>query len=201
MKKQIVLIHGGETFETQQEYVEYLRVCQIDFKNLQAKKWKDSFAQMLGEDYEVIQPRMPNALNAKYAEWKIWFEKFLPILKEDVVLIGHSLGGIFLARYLSENIMPVRVRATILIAAPYDAEGSPYSLADFVLPVSLEKLDSQGGQVYIIHSKDDSVVKFEDAQYYVKRLPSAHQITFENRDHFSQETFPELVTLVKDLTQ
>lgn len=81
---------------------------------------------------------MPNGNNAQYIEWKIWFERLLPFLNDGVILIGHSLGGIFLAKYLSENNFSIKVRAAILIAAPFDALGMKESLSQFKLLSPLE---------------------------------------------------------------
>lgn len=201
MKKQVVLIHGGETFDRYEEYVDFLRAYQLDYSRAQGmrSRWQDSFKVALGEQYEVIQPTMPSKYNAKYLEWKIWFEKYIPFLRDGVIIAGTSLGGIFVAKYVSENLLPVRIAATFLIAAPHDAEGSPYSLADFVLPDSLALLAEQGGKVFLIHSKDDPVVKYVDVESYASRLPEAEQMIFEDRGHFSQETFPELIEKIKEL--
>jgi hypothetical protein len=38
--------------------------------------WKKWLAEGLSQHYEVMRPDMPNTMNAKYAEWKIWFEKY-----------------------------------------------------------------------------------------------------------------------------
>jgi len=43
---------------------------------------------------------MPCIENAKYNEWKIQFEKYLKRTDNDLILIGMSLGGIFLTKYL-----------------------------------------------------------------------------------------------------
>lgn len=200
MKKQIVVIHGGETFETHEEYLTFLSEYVLDFDKAQQTFWKDTFAEKLGNDYEVIFPRMPNALNAKYAEWMVWFEKYLPHLQDRVVLVGHSLGGIFLAKYLSANTFPKHILGTFLIAAPHDAEGAPYSLADFVLPDSLALMEKQGGEICLFQSKDDPVVQCDDVLKYQKDIPSATLVIFEDRQHFTQAEFPELIQKIRELT-
>src|SRR3989344_3659970 len=105
MKTQIVVIHGGDTFDTYEQYLSFLKNYKIDFERFRENKkdWKATLAEKLGENYEVISHSMPNKRNAKYIEWKIWFEKFIPFLNPEVILVGHSLGGAFLAKYFSEN--------------------------------------------------------------------------------------------------
>ena len=101
MPQQIIVIHGGHSFKNYKTYLSYLKNKQIDFERYKSNKvgWKKSLIKDLGRGYEVILPDMPNKANAKYLEWKIWFKKFIPHLKSKVILIGHSLGGIFLAKY------------------------------------------------------------------------------------------------------
>ncbi len=198
MKKQIVLIHGGETFDTYEEYLEYLRAYVIDLGR--PVGWKDTLAEALGDAYDVIRPSMPSPKNAKYLEWSLWFTKYIPFLKDGVILVGHSLGGIFLAKYLSENQIPVSIRATILIAAPHDSFDTPYSLADFVLPSSLALLETQGGRIVLMHSTDDPVVRFKDFESYATRLPNAEKMVCSNRGHFLEETFPELIVTIDEIS-
>lgn len=199
MKQQVMLIHGGSTFDTHEEYVQFLHEYVLDLNRENRKRWKEVFAAELGSEFEVIQPQMPSKYNAKYAEWKIWFEKYIPFLRDDVVLVGHSLGGIFLAKYLSEETIPVQVRATILIAAPFSADGTTRSLADFAPLPPLGGLIKQGGKLVLMQSRDDNVVSFSNFEQYIALLPEAEQIIFEDKGHFSQETFPELVAKIKEL--
>jgi hypothetical protein len=199
MKKQVVVIHGGDTFSTYKEYISFLKNYKIDFGRLKKKGWKEGLSEKLGRGFEVIAPRMPNKTNARYLEWKIWFRKFLPHIKNSVVLIGHSLGGIFLAKYLSENKFPKKIKGVFLVAAPYDSKDSDHSLVDFVLPRNLKRLEEQGGQIFIYHSKDDPVVPFANFKKYVKALARAHAAIFKNRGHFVQEEFPEIVKDIKSL--
>lgn len=199
MKKQIVFIHGGETFNKYEEYIKYLKNAEFNPRGNKEKKWKDSLGEELGSDFEVIMPRMPSKDNAKYKEWKIWFEKTLPYLKNNAVFIGHSLGGIFLAKYLSENRVPKKIRATYLIAAPYNDKNSKNPLSDFVLPKSLKKFERQSGKIFVYHSRDDQMVPFDALNKYTKAIPSAEKVTFKNKGHFPQKNFPELIGSIKRL--
>lgn len=192
IKKQIVLIHGGMTFDTYEEYLTYLESYNFKIESLTHKDWKDNLESDL-PDFEVIYPKMPNSKNAKYKEWKIWFEKIIPFIKENVILVGHSLGGIFLAKYLSENIFPKNIDSLHLVAAPYDTEVIKESLADFSLNFDVSNLSEKIEKIFLYQSKDDTAVAYEDVQKYKRDLPASTLLTFDNRGHFKQEKFPELV--------
>jgi hypothetical protein len=203
MKKQIVIIHGGTSFKKYLDYILYLKREKISVEKLKPKKdWKHSLVSKLKKNYEVLMPQMPNKTNAKYKEWEIWFSRIAKIINNNVILIGHSLGGIFLAKYLSKNTFPKKIKATILVAAPFDdiddTDGRE-SLADFALPSSLKKLEKQGGEIYLIYSQDDPIVPFSHLEKYQEALPKAKTIIFEDKQHFNQETFPEIIKLIKSV--
>jgi len=200
MNQQIVIIHGGTSFDTYKDYISYLKNREITLEKLTTSgDWKNTLATKLGENFEILLPKMPNNTNARFEEWKIWFERIIPFFKKNVILIGHSLGGIFLAKYLSENDISQKIKATILIAAPFDDTSSAESLTDFKLPSSLAKFAKQSGMIYLIQSKDDPVVPFAQLAKYKKALPNSEIITFDDRQHFNQETFPEIIELIKRL--
>lgn len=193
MKTQILIIHGGDTFETYEAYLDFLKDFELDFGRAQTKGWKETLGERLGEAYEVFRPSMPCKWNAKYLEWKIWFEKYVPHLRDGVVLVGHSLGGIFLAKYLSENKLSITVAATLLVAPPFDAVDSEYTLGDFILPTDMSLFTNQGGAITIFFSEDDDIVPFVDLEKYKKALPDTATMVFKDRGHFIGEEFPELV--------
>jgi hypothetical protein len=200
MKKQIVAIHGGRSFDTHEEYIFYLKHHEVNLDKFKFKKdWKDSLEKELGDGFEVLLPRMPNGFNARYEEWKIWFERMSPFLNDGVVLIGHSLGGIFLAKYLAENELTQKIRAVLLVGAPFDDAGGEESLKNFKLPQSLEKFDKQRGKIYLFHSEDDPVVPFGELGKYQKSLSNAEIKVFKDRQHFNQESFPEIIDVIKGL--
>lgn len=198
MKKQVLVIHGGDTFETYEEYLNFLRGYKIDIERYKSDKsdWKPWLRQKLGADYEVILPIMPNKTNAQFSEWKIWFEKCFPYLNDGVILIGHSLGGTFLVKYLSENKFSKKIKAVFLVGAVYNLDSEGYSLVCFALP---KKLNLQTENTMIYHSKDDPVVPFFALEQFKKALPNAQTKIFENSGHFNQEEFPELAQDILNL--
>lgn len=198
MKKQIIIIHGGDTFDTYEEYLQYLKIKEVSLEKIKNKRWKDNLDQKLGSEYDVIFPKMPNMQNAKYLEWKIWFEKLIPLLQDEIILLRQSLGAMFLVKYLSENKLSKKVKATFLIAPPYKAKVNE-SLADFNISENLQGLADHGGEIFIYQSKDDKVVPFLDSKEYEKRLPKAKMRIFEDRGHFLQQDFPEIIDDIKSI--
>lgn len=198
MKQQILVIHGGDAFATYEEYIEFLKEFEIDPYMNRMGGWRSNLEQALGDKYEVFLPQMPNYFNVKHIEWKIWFEKYFPFLRDGVILIGHSFGGTFLAKYLSEHTLPFKVKGTFFVSSPYSRDGER-EVVEHVLPESLSGLIDQGGKIFLYHSKDDSVVPFSEIEKYKLQLPQAKITIFEDRDHFSQEEFPEIITDIKSL--
>jgi hypothetical protein len=205
MEKQVIVIHGGDVYRTHEEYLKALKnwkVDRSDFESFAHKSgWKESLQTDLGSGFQVFLFRMPNSFNARYAEWKIWFDKFIPFMDRKVVLIGSSLGGIFLTKYLSENEFPekVRIRGVFLVAAPFKGNDSKDYLADFVLPKDLKRLEAYGEKLHFYQSKDDELVKFKELEEYQKRLPEAQTRIFTDRGHFFGKKLPEIVKDIRDI--
>lgn len=196
MKQQVFVIHGGTTFAEYDAYISYLKSKEVALEKLKAKDWKANLEAELGDGFEVYLVKMPNAQNARYFDWALWFEKYIPLLQDGVIFIGHSLGAVFLAKYMAENDVKKKIKATFLVAAPHDEdEGRP--MPEFSITTSLKKLASQAGTLYMYHSKDDPVVAYNELEKYRKELPEAVCNVFEDKLHFNQESFPEIVQDIK----
>lgn len=193
-KPQICIIHGGVAFDSDEQYQVWLRDVAIDYDRLlYAPSWKNWLAQQL-PDRDVLLPSMPTKLNAKYAEWSLYFSKIIPLLRPDAILIGHSLGGIFLARYLSEHPPAHPFRRCILVAAPYDDE-STESLKGFKLD-GAAALSLAAQEIHLCFSSDDPLVPLEEKDKYRQDIPDATVHLFTGKQHFNTPTFPELLKLL-----
>lgn len=201
MQQQIVVIHGGNTYDTYEEYLEYLKNYVIDdISQIRKKDWKVGLEDKLGGNYSVLMPTMPNNKNAKYLEWEIWFNKIIPFIQDGVILVGHSLGATFLFKYLSEQVLDKKVKATVFIAGVYDDSVFEESLGDFKKPDSFKGFIDQAGKVSVFHSKDDQVVPFSQTQILREMIGEYDLHEFNERGHFNQEEFPELAEKIKELS-
>ena len=146
--------------------------------------WKKWLADGLSDRFESFVLSMPSTQNASYPAWKIWFEKLFPYLNDQkTVLVGNSLGGIFLAKYLGENTFPKRISELHLVAPVLDNEGLiGESVATFAFDIkNLSHLASQADQIHIWSSLDDPVVPRSHAERYHATIAGSILHTFENR--------------------
>jgi predicted alpha/beta hydrolase family esterase len=197
-KPQILFIHGGETFKTKKDYLNFLkkRPISIGKKN----KWSlDFLDKELGKKFEIIRPQMPLKEYSSYKEWAIYFERFFPYLNNNLILIGNSLGGIFLAKYLSEHKFPKKLLSVYLVCPPFDGAMPNDDLAGgFSLKSDLSLLEKNTKNLYLLFSDKDDVVPVEHAEKYRAKLKKAKIIIYKNiKGHFQVAKFPEIVKLIK----
>ena len=201
MKKQVVFVGGGDSYSNYDEYIRALKNAPIrNPLGEKSKRWTATLREDLGDDYELYMIPMPNTDNAVYTEWKIWFEKYFTYLHDGVILVGWSLGGMFLAKYLSEEETPFSIDALFLLAAPcgeYD-DGKGNDCGSFRFNSELlSNIEGKVAKITVLHSKDDFVVPYEHALKYKEALPNTELVTFEDTNHFLVEELPELVEMIK----
>jgi len=202
-KQQVFYIHGGSAYSNYEDFLTVLKTKTIrDLPgNETLKKWTSTLGEDLGSEYEVFMPSMPNSQNAKYQEWKIWFERHFEYLKDDIILLGWSQGAFFFVKYLIENELPITVKALILLAGPFETSGlQGEDGGDFGFDTSrVGELEQKIDRIFILHSEDDSIVPYEHALQYKTALPKARLVTFSDRNHFLVERFPELLDIITEM--
>ena len=145
--------------------------------------------------FDVLLPSMPNSDNAVYDEWAIQFEKLLALLNDDAQILGHSLGAMFVAKYLNINRLSKPVQRLILVSAAYnDVAGE--EIGEFGVGSAVD-LPQSAKEIHLFHSEDDPVVPFSELAKFQNDLPYAIAHVFSDRGHFIDETFPEIAQLIK----
>ena len=205
-KQQVLYIHGGESFNDHGDFLERLRTIDLwhlpkDDGTIPLKKWTSTLAADLGEEFEVIMPPMPNKQNAKFAEWSIWFERHFEYLNDGAILMGCSLGAMFLAKYLSEHDLPFRPKTVFLMAGAYALPGfSDKDCGDFlVAPAVVRELVPKTDKVVIMHSEDDFVVPYAHGVALHEAVPEAEFVSFADKGHFLVGELREVLAMVQDL--
>ena len=187
---QILFIHGGDSFNSYEEYLENLKSREVDYLRLLPKdRWSAKLAPAFPDD-DILLPTMPNSANAQFDEWAIWFEKILPFLGPEARIIGHSLGAMFLAKYLHQKPLAQPVAQLHLVAGGYNDELEGYGSFKVNSATGLEK---SARHIFVYHSEDDPVVPYAELAKFERDLPSATICRFTDRGHFVDPEFPELI--------
>ena len=166
MKKPVLFIHGaGEgAFEEDRLLVASLR-------------------NALGLAYDVRYPKMPEEDNATYADWKAPIEREWATLDEEVILVGHSVGGSVLVKYLSEQQLDKPICSLFLLAPPYWGADEFWKWDEARLPEDVAAKLASVPQIFLYHSRDDDIVPFAHLALYAAKLPWATVHEFDGRGH------------------
>ena len=193
------MVHGGMTFKNKKDYIHFLKTREISIEP--KKSWSDEFIKKkLGKDFDIIKPRMPLSDDAKYEDWKIHFERYIPFFKNNIILIGYSLGGIFLAKYLSEHKFPKKILSVYLVCPPFDDTCFEEDLVGgFKLKSDLSLLEKNTKNLYLFFSEDDDDVPIEHSEKYRRKLKKALITIYPSKNgHFRVAEFPEIIKMIKN---
>ncbi len=197
-KTQIFYIHGGMTFKNKKEYLHFLKTRKVSIDK--KMRWSELYLdKKLGSSFQIVRPRMPLGDNATYNEWAIHFKRFFPQLRNNIILIGESLGGVFLAKFLSENKFPKKILSTYLVCAPFDNTLIGEDLVGgFTLKSDLSLLEKNSKNLNLLFSKNDDVVPVAHAKKYASKLKNANIVIYKHiPGHFQISEFPEIVAMIK----
>lgn len=196
-KPQIMMIHGGTTFTKEEDYLKHLINKKVSLDNKDS--WQDHLVKELEDEFLIIRPRMPLKENARYKDWKIIFEKYVPLLREGVTFIGVSLGGIFLAKWLSENRFLKKIKSVYLVAPPFDNSLPGEELVGgFCLRDDLSLFEKNCQDINLLFSRKDDCVPVAHSEKYKERLPNAKIHIYDDIEgHFFIPEFPEIINMIR----
>jgi predicted alpha/beta hydrolase family esterase len=174
MRRRVLFIHGGGEGAYEED-----------------KKLATSLGGALGATYDVRCPKMPDEDSPEYGAWRDRIAGELAALHGEVFLVGHSLGGSILLKYLCEEEAAKPVAGLFLVAAPFwgaeDWEVDEYAVReDFAskLPPELP--------VFLYYGRDDEVVPFAHLALYADKLPRATVRELDGRGHQFGEDLSEV---------
>jgi predicted alpha/beta hydrolase family esterase len=110
-------------------------------------------------------------------------------------LIWSSLWWLFLVKYLSENNFPKNISELHLVAPLFNDEWLVNEYVwDFALDINkVSDIEKKANKVSLYFSEDDPVLPFKQHKYYKELLKNSKFFIFQDRWHFSQPAFPELL--------
>lgn len=211
-KQKVVVIGGGETFDTYEKYLNFLKKnIRVSLDAPAKDDWKKNLQKHLGKNFEVIRVSMPCALNAKYREWELYFRHVeLALGDSDVIFVCHSLGALFIMQYLYSSLTRnnITVKGLILVAPPFNVK-QHNGFADFILPRAFDRtkrsyttLGKVTENIHIFQSNDDTIVEPVNAARYYSALQFVTLHRLEGYGHFITQTkIPAVLRTIKKLAK
>ena len=183
MVENVICIHGTSSKE------EYYDEQYPTARNSHYFPWISK--QLIIRDIRCDVLEIPYSYAPDYNLWKRELERFN--FNENSILVGHSCGGGFLLRYLSEN-RDLKLKKVILLAPwidPFDEKKSDFFKFEWDLQL-FNRLN-----IKILYSLDDMEDVLKTIEIIKSKYKNINFTIFENKGHFCMsdigETFSELL--------
>jgi predicted alpha/beta hydrolase family esterase len=132
-----------------------------------------SLERNLGDDFSVDFPKMPQEDEPDYERWRPVIGRALARTTGPVVLVGHSVGGYLLIKYLVSEGATSPIAAVCIIAAPFPGGDPAWSIDGFKLPDDFAERLPRDAPVLLYASEDDDIVPFAHRDLYAAAIPHA----------------------------
>jgi uncharacterized protein len=180
--KQTILIHGAP------EEKEFYDTHTPSPSNSHWFPWLKKELCLRNELCQALE--YPHPFDPSYQAWLSVFEQHA--IDQETVLIGHSCGGGFLLRYLSEH-PDIQARKVFLIAPWLDpAKTFTEDFFDFTLDADL----AMRNEIHIFFSADDEESVLQSLVTIREHIPTAAYHAYVDKGHFTDPVFPELLELI-----
>ena len=156
--------------------------------------------ESLTADYQIFCPLMPCPERPNYQLWKDRIEDEMKNLGDDIILIGHSLGGSVILKFLSEQPVQKSIAGLFLIAPPFWGRDDDWQIDEYKLSENFADALPEIPLICIYHSRDDQWVPYSHLFDYAEALPKAILHKFGVRGHNFTNGIPELVDDITNLT-
>lgn len=141
-----------------------------------------SLERALGSEFNVRYPRMQGESEPDFGAWKQQISSTLEMIRGEVILVGHSLGGSALLKYLAEGQFYQSVNGLFLLAAP-SWDKNKWNFDDLKLPEDVSDRLAAIQSIFFYQSRDDEIVPFQHLALHSARFPKATTRTLKSGGH------------------
>jgi len=183
--KNAIIVHGTCDKE------EYYDGTQPSLSNNHWQPWLQK--QLLIRDIHAVTPEMPFAFKPDYEIWKKEVERFE--IGPETMLVGHSTGGGFWLRYLSEH--PDLQVGKVMLVAPWLDPNDTKKTTFFQFEFDPDLVSRTKGLTIFNSTNDHEGIQWS-VQMICSILKDWEFRSFDNYGHFCLEdmhtsAFPELL--------
>ena len=149
----------------------------------------------LAGEFEILFPTIEKPNSPTYEKFKKMFASTFNDITEPIILVGHSLGGSTLLKYLSEEKPDISITALFLVATPYWKS----NMKEFQLKENFQASLKNIPAIFLYHSKNDSEVPFEHLKFYETAFKTATVRELPGKEHSFSKGLPQLASDIKYL--
>jgi predicted alpha/beta hydrolase family esterase len=150
-----------------------------------------SLQTALGKDYQINYPQLQTDAAAPDFGWPKQIGEEIAKLRDDIILVAHSLGASLLLKYLSENKISKKIAGIFLIATPFWSGKEGLTLRkDFAKDLP------QSSRIFFYHCRDDEEIPFDHLASYRHNIPGA---TFREIESGGHQLDNNLSLIAKDI--
>jgi uncharacterized protein len=149
--------------------------------------------------FEVVVPELPLSTKEEILLPEIieTMKAQVGYLKNDDILLGHSLGAFIIMQYLEAVEMTETPRAVVLVAAPWNVS-RPELRRLFLVDLDAEVVMWKAREFVVVHSRDDELVPFEHGEKLATHL-KARLVATQGDGHFMGEKHPALLEVIEEI--
>ena len=159
--------------------------------------------------FDVIFPDFPHKGGADYQKWSAIMDQYITSgkLNDDSIVIGHSLGTLFIPKYLSERQVGIKVFISVAGFLGYtEGREDLKKIVDDFAPTDEEIIKSISlmQNRYAIYSDNDHLNTQEQMETYAKKLNMV-QVFIPKAGHFGTRSgikeLPEIFKIIKKIKE
>lgn len=152
--------------------------------------------------YQIYEPKFVLHPNITLKAWEGEMDKFKDAFNNDALLVCHSLGTMFILKYLTKNKLSCKLLITVAGGTVEDPEDCkiPYLLPFLPQQDEFKWARNHCKNRYSIFNKDDDIWRAQDIAFYNKALKSI-PVELPYGEHFGRKSgvkeIPEIIDIVK----
>ena len=159
--------------------------------------WPWLIDELKKRGHDVVAPQLPDAENPDEQAWNEALLEEVKQVNDEVIVIGHSLGGAMALRFLEAVEARSTPKACLLISTPWMIRSEKFR-GFFMSELDFEVLMWKVSRFAILHSREDDVIPFDHAEKYEKVL-HAKLFAVDGAGHFQGESYPEMLKVIDEL--
>ncbi len=152
--------------------------------------------------FNIYEPKFVLHPNITLGKWEEEMDKFRDVIDEDALLVCHSLGTMFILKYLKKHNLKAKMLVTVAGGTVLKKEDCQITYLTPFLPSENEfKWARENCEIkYSIFNRNDDIWRMQDIEAYNSRLGST-PVELPYGEHFGRKSgvkeIPELIEIVK----